>query len=401
MQRFFSDRLSACLLAATLIFLLTACSGGGSADSGTPTSSAATTPAPATQPVQTPATPAAKQIGHVFVIVLENKGYTQTFGAGSQAPYLANTLTAQGALLTQYYGTGHNSNDNYLTMISGQAPNVQTQADCQVYTDWLGTTTPDANGQVTGSGCVYPPAVLTVANQLAAKGLAWRGYMEDMGNDLTRDGSATCAHPALNAKDGTQTATATVGYATRHNPFVYFHAIIDNAADCNSHVVRLDTLATDLASAANTPAFSFIVPNLCNDGHDDPTCADGKTAGGLPAIDRFLRAWVPQITNSPAFRKDGLLIITFDEADTNDSTACCGEPTGPNTPAPGLTGPGGGRIGAVLLSPAIQPGTVSNTPYNHYSMLKSVEDIFALTHLGYAGMAGLQGFGADVYTGWH
>jgi hypothetical protein len=177
--------------------------------------------------------------------------------------------------------------------------------------------------------------------------------------------------------------------------------VIDNAPACNSHVVRLDALATDLASPATTPAFSFIVPNLCNDGHDDPTCADGKTAGGLPAIDRFLQAWVPQITNSPAFRKDGLLIITFDEAGTSDTTACCGEPSGPNTLLPGLTGPGGGRIGAVLLSPFIQPGTVSNTPYNHYGLLKSVEDVFSLSHLGYAGMSGLQGFGSDVYTAAH
>ncbi|WP_201520007.1 hypothetical protein, partial [Escherichia coli] len=115
-------------------------------------------------------TPTASRIGHVFVIVLENKGYTQTFGSGSQAPYLANTLTSQGALLTQYYGTGHNSNDNYLTMISGQAPNAQTQADCQYYTDWLGTMSPDANGQVTGTGCVYPAAIGTIASQLDAKG---------------------------------------------------------------------------------------------------------------------------------------------------------------------------------------------------------------------------------------
>jgi hypothetical protein len=305
-MRFLNTR----LLAVSLAFLLASCGGGSgsttAADAGT--SANAASPAPATQPGQTPATPStsasAKTIGHVFVIVLENKGYTQTFGAGSQAPYLATTLVSQGALLTQYYGLGHNSNDNYLAMISGQAPNAQTQADCQYFTDWLGTTSPDANGQVTGTGCVYPAAIATIASQLDAKSLAWRGYMEDMGNDLTRDGSTTCSHPALNGKDGTQTATATDGYATRHNPFMYFHSVIDNAPACNSHVVRLDALATDLASPATTPAFSFIVPNLCNDGHDDPTCADGKTAGGLPfpelvvKADRFLRLQ-DVVRNSP------------------------------------------------------------------------------------------------------
>jgi hypothetical protein len=86
---------------------------------------------------------------------------------------------------------------------------------------------------------------------------------------------------------------------------------------------------------------------------------------------------------SPAFKKDGLLIVTFDEA-ANDASACCNEPTGPNVKASGYYGPGGGRIGAILLSPFIKPGTVVNVPLNHYGLLKSVEDIFGLTHLGYA-----------------
>src|SRR6266513_5656029 len=74
-------------------------------------------------------------IKHVFVIVLENKGYSETFGPGSQAPYLATQLTAQGQLLTQYYGIAHQRLANYVAMVSGQAPNSQTQSDCQVYTD--------------------------------------------------------------------------------------------------------------------------------------------------------------------------------------------------------------------------------------------------------------------------
>jgi hypothetical protein len=120
--------------------------------------------------------------------------------------------------------------------------------------------------------------------------------------------------------------------------------------------------------------------------------------GSLESADAFLRQWVPMITSSPAFRADGLLIITFDEAQTTDATACCNEQKGPNTPTPGINGPGGGRIGAVLLSRFIKPGTVSTTPYNHYSMLRSIEDIFALAHLGYAGQRGLTPFGKDVFT---
>src|SRR4051794_26575433 len=79
-----------------------------------------------------PAAPAAPAPGvrHVFVIVLENEDAAVTFGPGSPAPYLATALPAQGQLLDQYYGIGHQSLDNYVAMLSGQAPNPQTQADC-------------------------------------------------------------------------------------------------------------------------------------------------------------------------------------------------------------------------------------------------------------------------------
>ncbi|HMI49719.1 MAG TPA: alkaline phosphatase family protein, partial [Gemmatimonadaceae bacterium] len=101
---------------------------------------------------------------------------------------------------------------------------------------------------------------------------------------------------------------------------------------------------------------------------------------------------------SPAYKADGLLIINFDEALSIDASACCNEPSGPNTTVPGVNGPGGGRTGAVLLSRFIKPGTVSNVPYNHYSLLRSVEDLFGLSHLLYAGQAGLASFGKDVFT---
>jgi hypothetical protein len=332
---------------------------------------------------------------HVFVITLENEGYASAFGPNSAAPYLAQTLPSQGALLTQYYGIGHNSLDNYIAMISGQAPNPQTQGDCQVYSDWLGSTTPDANGQLAGVGCVLPASAASIAGQLQQAGLPWKAYLEDMGNDPARDGGTVCAHPALNTLDRTQTASATDGYAARHNPFVYFHAIIDDPGNCGSHVVNLSQLDTDLQSIATTPSYSFITPNLCHDGHDNP-CADGSP-GGLAQINQFLQALVPKIMNSPAYQQDGLIVITFDEASLSDTSACCNEWPGPNSLLPGLLGPGGGRTGAVLLSPFIKPGTISNTPYNHYALLRSVEDMFALPHLGYANANGLQSFGNDVF----
>jgi phosphatidylinositol-3-phosphatase len=333
-------------------------------------------------------------IRHVFIIVLENESASTTFGPGSPATYLSTTLTAQGAYLPHYYGTGHNSNDNYISMISGQAPNVQNQADCQIF-DNVTPGTIGSFGQAQGTGCVYPTTVKTIADQLTAAGFTWRDYNQGMGSDPSRE-AAVCAHPALNSQDGTQSATATDMYATRHNPFVYFHSIIDDTTLCDTHVVNLDELPQDLSSASKTANYTFITPDLCNDGHDAP-CADGEP-GGLAQADSFLKTWVPQITASPAFRQDGLLLVTFDEAATSDSSSCCGEIAGPGSPEPGENGPGGGDVGAVLLSPCIAAGTVSQTPYNHYTMLGSVENLFGLAHLGYAGLPGETYFGSDIFN---
>jgi hypothetical protein len=332
-------------------------------------------------------------IKHVFVIVLENEDASTSFGPDSPAPYLATTLRAQGEFVPNYYGIGHASLDNYIAMISGQAPNPETQGDCPLYHD----VTPGivgADGQVIGTGCVYPTAVKTVADQLTAKRLTWKGYMQDMGADPTRE-PATCAHPALGSPDNTETATAKDQYATRHNPFVYFHSIIDSPA-CRQEVVNLDHLDGDLASAASTPNLAFITPDLCNDGHD-ASCADG-TPGGLGRVNTFLGEWVPKIVNSPAYRDGGLLAVIFDEA-AGDSTSCCGEQPGPSSPVPGgqSGGSGGGRTGAVLLSPYVLPGSITTAAYNHYSLLRSIEDLFGLGHLGYAGAAGLKPFGDDVF----
>ena len=349
------------------------------------------------------------RVKHVFVIVLENQGYEATFGNPAADPYLAQTLPAQGALLQNYYATGHESNDNYVSLVSGQPPNAQNQADCPSFDDFTGAVMLES-GVETGSGCVYPAEVQNIGTQLTAAGKSWKGYMQDMGNDPNRE-TAACGHPTVNSTDETQKAEAGDGYATRHDPFVYFHSVIDEAAYCDAHVVALGSptgampaaalkgetgLATDLAHAGRTPALSFITPNLCEDGHDFPCTNQTGGESALADIDGFLETWVPKITSSPAFRHNGLLEILFDEAQSSDATACCGEEAGPGSPMPGVTGPGGGRVGAVLISPHIAPGTVVTTEYNHYSSLASWEQLFGLPAL--ADAAGVPRFGADVFT---
>lgn len=362
---------------------------------------------------------------HVFIIVLENESYDVTFGPKSPAAFL-KALRRQGALLEKYYGTGHYSLDNYIAMVSGQSPNPVTQADCQKFIDFVATGMGE-HGQALGQGCVYPAAIRTIADQLDGKGLTWKGYMEDMGNIPSRE-RQTCGHPAIGLPDNTQKAVPGDQYAARHDPFVYFHSIIDkdNGAYCDEHVVNLRALAADLHDEKTTPNYAFITPNLCHDAHDGGNgkkCVDGQP-GGLLSADQFLADIVPKILASPAFKHDGLLIITFDEAEIHlnkkgelkrgDVSACCNIPFPPNIKpghlrvifnkhyqspdkGAGIAGPGGGRIGAILLSPLITPGSRSQVEYNHYSMLRSIEDFFGLDYLGYASLKGLNTFEKDTF----
>lgn len=416
-----SGLLAGTVVAACAALVLAACG------TGDDSKSASTTSAPAAT---------MQSVRHVFVITLENQNYSTTFGANSPAPYLSKTLVSQGAFLQQYFGTSHVSLGNYIAMLSGQSVTADTQLDCMTYKDMTLSGMTD-HGQAIGTGCVYPASIKTLPDQLKAVNLTWKGYMEDMGNDPTRE-SATCGHPALNAIDRTQSAQAPSAsvpkgdqYAARHNPFVYFHSIIDSP-DCATNVVNLDKLTDDLKAINTTANFTFITPNLCNDGHDTH-CVNGDP-GGLVSADAFLQKWVPLIMASPAYQQDGLIIINFDESAyasmTQDTSTtpptmtmtfsgdtCCNQLPGPNVkfpvtqsfPASVTKYPyninivtnnhGGDRTGAVLLSPFIKPGTVSTTPYNHYAMLKSLEDIFQVDgYLGFAAQEGLVGFGSDIFT---
>jgi phosphatidylinositol-3-phosphatase len=424
-----ADRPRSSIFAAIALLIsigLTSCSSSSTpAASTTPTPTTPTTPAMETVPVT-------GMVKHVFVVVLENKTFSTTFGSTSPVPYLTQTLAGQGAQLSGYYGTGHVSLDNYISMLSGQAGSPQTITDCATYADFTQTsTTLAANSQALGSGCVYPASVQTLADQLTAANLTWKGYMGDMGNDPARE-SGTCGHPTLNTTDLTQTAEAPSSavplgdmYATRHDPFMYFHSIIDSPV-CQTNVVNMqNNLANDLKSVFTTANFNFITPNLCDDGHDSP-CANGQP-GGYTSINAFLTQWIPMIMASPAYQADGLLIINFDESNYTLSTSpvggavitfpgyfCCNQQLGPNLSAYPQSqtitvagGPsetinynnyGGDNTGAILLSPFIKSGTVSATPYNHYSMLRTIEDIFGLSHLGNAQTDGLVPLGTDVFT---
>jgi hypothetical protein len=351
-------------------------------------------------------------IRHVFVIVEENESYTDSY-VHNPNHYLGRALQRQGTLLTHYYAIGHVSLDNYLAMMSGQAPNPDTSSDCMRYTDFNGTKQPatltPSGGQAVGVGCVYPTNVKTLADQLSAHHIRWRGYMDQMGRMPSRE-QKRCGIPSVNRAglDQTQTATKKDQYAARHNPFVYFHSLIDSGR-CKRHVVPLGRLHHSLRHIRTTPRFVFITPDLCDDGHDSP-CAgkdvSGSNAGGLASVDHFLKKYIPMIKASPAYRKNGLIIITSDESETSDTASCCGEQPGPSDPMPGISGPGGGRIGALLIGHCVRHGRRDPRPYNHYSLLRSLENLYGIRtggtdghgHLGYAAATGLRPFGSELFS---
>jgi len=102
------------------------------------------------------ATLANGRIGHVFVVVLENEDYSSSY-VNNKNPWLGHKLQQQGTLLTKYYGTGHNSLDNYVSMISGQAPDPETSADCQQYHDFQPVPAPIGAGGASASALSRPP----------------------------------------------------------------------------------------------------------------------------------------------------------------------------------------------------------------------------------------------------
>jgi Phosphoesterase family len=301
------------------------------------------------------------KIKHVWLIILENKSFDATFTGLNNNTYLWQTLPSQGVLLKNYYGTGHFSLDNYVSMVSGQATQPDTQADCPNYDSFAGSTDTTGNvwtnrnyGQFVSAaglnatagsnGCVYPSSVPTLFNQLDAAHVSWKGYAQDLGNPDPGCGSHSagvqfCGAPysspgAIGTQPNPGSADATDQYVPKHFPFPWFESLLGSPIDCNSaHIANLfdptNGLYHDLQSEATTPAFSWISPNNCSDTHDavchgnnlsggfaDPNTPNAPVnyTGGLYASDLFLEHVIPEIETSPAFKDGGLIDITFDEA---------------------------------------------------------------------------------------
>jgi phosphatidylinositol-3-phosphatase len=338
-------------------------SDSGSDDSGTDTGSGQTTSTSTgsntTGAASTPKPKPTYKVKHVFVIALSTNSYRAAFGHGSVASYLNGTLRPKGTLLSGYRSVGSAELPQYLAMVSGQAPNADTNAGCPTYAEFSSGAKAAKNGQLRGKGCIYPNTALTIGDQVTSAGKQWKAYIEDMG-------SSSCLHANSNALDSTPLTGAGSDYDTRHNPFIYFHSLLD-LGGCSSDDVDLTQLPSDLRTAAKTPGFAFIAPGTCEDAAT-LTCPDG-TPSGLAGEDAFLKLWVPRILGSPAYKQDGVLIIAF----------------APTPPASGGAHDSGSvRTGALILSQYATKARVLTAPYDPYSLLRSVEDLFGYTPLVHA-----------------
>jgi acid phosphatase len=242
------------------------------------------------------------QASHVVLVVLENVNYADVVGSAN-APYL-NSLLGQGTLATNYYANVHPSIGNYFMLTTGAM-----------------ASTDDAY-----TGTVSPPDVASV---LTAAGRSWKVYAEGI--------------PSTGYMGGD-----TGAYLKRHNPFAYFTDVQGTAAANN--VVQLSQLAVD---AAGTMAnFTMIVGNIYDVGHDcAPTVVTCTTAVRVQQADAWMKSTLPQVLANPGFSGSGLLAVTFDESE-NDNTN------------------GGGRVATVLVGTNVKPGYQATGMYQHQSLLR-------------------------------
>jgi outer membrane biosynthesis protein TonB len=328
-------------------------------------------PEPAVEPEPEPepeAKPEAGRIKHIFVVSLVSPGYQAAFGATSTMPYLSGTLRPQGTLLSNYEVLDKATTPNGIAAISGQPPNKATKEGCPVFESFPSTSTTTKAGIVTGDGCAYSVEVQNLATQFEAVPFTWHAYMEGMVSPTTGE-PENCVYPATEPE-----VPVTGGYSSQLNPFAHFHSLLDLGA-CSSNDEPITELKKDLKSEAKTANYSYISPDLCSAGVAGQ-CAEGEPEGAA-AADKWLEEVVPQIVESPAFKKDGLLIVTFGGVNP-PAPAVEGQPTPPAPTKPLKTG-------ALLVSQFTSAGATDPAPYNPYSLLRSTEELFGLGQLAKAG----------------
>ncbi len=277
-------------------------------------------------------------------------------------PYLSATLRPKGVLLTNYSLLDPAALPNGIAAISGQAPTAATKADCPEY-----------------EKCLFPVETLTLADQFGTARFSWHAYLEGMANPEGKPDN--CVHPEPDATE----APATGGYSAKLNPFVYFHSLLD-LGDCASNDVPASGLAKDLKKKPDAVAnFNYIAPDLCNSGFRGQ-CPEGSPDGAA-AANAWLEKTAGEILASPAYKKDGLLIVSFGAADpaaAEELAAAGADPL---------------KAGALLVSPLLTVGGTDGAAYSPYSLLRSVDELFGLSPLAEAEGAKVHSFASAFVAG--
>ena len=309
----------------------------------------------------------------VFVIVEENKDYDQILDPAA-APNIARLAKAYGNA-TEFYAEVHPSEGNYVALLGGDTFGIH---DDDAFYCKPGQADPACKGSTEPGYQDHTTHTPSLGQQLEQAGLTWKGYYED----LPAPGSLAVAAEPPDFDDGGQNAAF---YAAKHSGFVNFAAVQTDPQRA-AKLVSFDQLKADLASG-QLPNFALIVPNQCNEMHGlsgpniPADCQSPNKAGLIARGDRVAADLVARLQKTKAWRSadDVAIVITFDEGAGKAREGCCGV-----TPA-AISNFGGGHIPTVVITNHGPRGVADDTPYSHYSLLRTLEDLFGLApHLGHA-----------------
>jgi hypothetical protein len=316
---------------------------------------------------------AVPRYAHVFVIVEENKDYAQILDPAA-APNIARLDRTYGDA-SQFFGEVHPSEGDYVALLGGDTFGIH---DDDAFFCKPGMTDPACPGAMGAGYQNHTVAKPHLGDQLLKAGLTWKGYYES----LPEAGSLAvrASDPAFD--NGT---VNTALYASKHSGFVNF-ASAQTASDRADHLVGFDQLYADI-SGDKLPSFALIVPNQCNEMHGlsgagvPADCQTANKAGLIARGDRVVGDLVArlQATKAWASSDNVAIVVTFDEGAGRTREGCCAV-----TPD-AISNFGGGHIPTVVITNHGPRGLSDPTPYNHYSLLRTIEDAFRLPeHLGHA-----------------
>jgi phosphatidylinositol-3-phosphatase len=315
---------------------------------------------------------------HILVIIAENHGYAQIIG-NPNAPNLNRLAQAYGSA-TQSYGVVHPSKANYIAMLGGDTFGIH---DDDAYYCKAGSTDRYCRSADKVSPYVdHTVTARSLADQLEGRRLTWRGYYEN----IPAPGSKAVYYPDERHPVRGQ---PTELYAVKHTGFLQFRAVQNDLA-LATKIVGFGRLYRDLARGT-VPTYAHIVPNQCNEMHGrdgrhvPPDCRYDNEQGRIARGDKAIGALVEKIQASPVWAAPGntAIVITWDEDDDppqkTGTQGCCGYD--PASPA----NFGGGHIPTIVITNHGPRGVTDDTPYNHYSLLRTTEDAFCIgEYLGHA-----------------